>query len=483
MIPILPTSSGARARASSSCTTKFSAGPSPRPPYSTGHVTPTHPAAASLACQSRRNPTSSARSSKHRREPRAVLPWEVGLEPRPDRASQLLLLWGRSQVHRISPEHDTRVGPGRRLGAGDLYASAPMDFDLSEDQEALVEAASALLDSRATIELVREAANRPDRIDRSLWSQMAEQGWPGIELGESSGGLGMGFVEVAVLCEQIGAHLAPVPFAGTVLALRALAEGLDANRPGPGVSEAGAEEIAGLVDRLAGGDALGAVTSTRRSGQVRARRAGDEADGDDWVLDGRPDPVIFGPVADVILVAADTDGSAEAADPAAGSVRALFAVTDLPESSRSAEPAMDLTRSLSWLDLDKTPAIRIGDAGACERMADRAAVAASAEMLGAASRVLDMSVQYAKDRHQFGRPIGSFQAIKHRCADMLVDVEGMRSAVYYAAWCIAAGTDDARPRRRPRRSGAPRPRRGSWGPDSRCTGESGSPGSTTCTCS
>ena len=111
---------------------------------------------------------------------------------------------------------------------------------------------------------------------------------------------------------------------------------------------------------------------------------------------------------------------------------------------------MDITRSLGWLELDAAPATlltdpAVGDSSSVsfDSLVDRAAVAVSAEMLGAAQRALDMTVQYAKDRVQFGRPIGSFQAIKHRCADMLVDVEGMRSAVYYAAWCIEAGTSDA----------------------------------------
>ncbi|HTZ09523.1 MAG TPA: acyl-CoA dehydrogenase family protein, partial [Acidimicrobiales bacterium] len=110
---------------------------------------------------------------------------------------------------------------------------------------------------------------------------------------------------------------------------------------------------------------------------------------------------------------------------------------------RRSEPAMDRTRSLSWLAFDATPAVPLGDGEAADLLLDRAATAVSAEMLGAADHVLAMTVQYAKDRVQFGRPIGSFQAVKHRCADMLVDVEGMRSAAYYAAWAVGAGAPDA----------------------------------------
>jgi alkylation response protein AidB-like acyl-CoA dehydrogenase len=104
---------------------------------------------------------------------------------------------------------------------------------------------------------------------------------------------------------------------------------------------------------------------------------------------------------------------------------------------------MDLTRVFGWLHFDATPARVVGDAALAAALWDRGATYACAEMLGGASRVLDMAVEYAKDRVQFGRPIGSFQAVKHRCADMLVDVEGMRSTVYWAAWCIGADDTEA----------------------------------------
>ena len=104
---------------------------------------------------------------------------------------------------------------------------------------------------------------------------------------------------------------------------------------------------------------------------------------------------------------------------------------------------MDLTRELGWLDFDPARARKLGDAEARDRLLDRGATFTAADLLGSASRALDMAVEHAKDRVQFGRPIGSFQAVKHRCADMLVDVEGMRSTVYWAAWCVGAGDDEA----------------------------------------
>jgi len=305
-----------------------------------------------------------------------------------------------------------------------------VDFDLSDDQEALRHAAAALLDSRASLDRVRQAADRPDRIDRELWSHMAEQGWTGVERAEATGGLGMGFVEVAVLCEQLGRHLAPVPFIGTVLTLGALDRASSKQGPGPGPGGQ-ADHDHRLVERMSDPEAIGAFAWSRHPGQVIAERRGEAgagASGDSWVLSGRTDPVVFGPVADVVLV------------PAAS---AVFAVTLDAGSAPRVEPGMDLTRSLGWLELDSTPATLLGGPELCAALIDRASVAVSAEMLGAAQHVLEMTVEYAKDRVQFGRPIGSFQAVKHRCADMLVDVEGMRSAVYYAAWCIADGNPDA----------------------------------------
>ncbi|MFN8037362.1 MAG: acyl-CoA dehydrogenase family protein [Acidimicrobiia bacterium] len=283
-----------------------------------------------------------------------------------------------------------------------------MDFELSDDQLALRDGARDLLDGLAAPERVRAVFERDSGFDRELWSAMVEQGWLGVELPESDGGLGMGAVELAVMVEEIGRHAAPVPLLPSVLALGALRD-----RAG----------VAGLLD----GSSIGCVAWSRDATAVRASAAGP-----DWTLTGRADPAPFAPSADVAVVVAD-DGEGPA----------LFAV-DLAATGRPArEPAMDRTRELGWLVFDATPAERVGDHDAAQVLLDRGAVFTAAEMLGGAGRALDLAVQYAKDRVQFDKPIGSFQAIKHRCADMLVDVEGMRSTVYWAAWSIGAGTADA----------------------------------------
>jgi alkylation response protein AidB-like acyl-CoA dehydrogenase len=304
-----------------------------------------------------------------------------------------------------------------------------VDFELSDDQVALRDAASSLLDDACSIARVREVAATDHHLDDELWAAMAQQGWSGVERSVDTGGLGLGLVEVAVLCEQLGRHLAPVPFAGTVVAHGALVAALTS-----GALEAGAATTLGDTDvgewarRLSSGEATGAVAWSRRADAVRARRDGDST----WRLHGRSDPVVEGPEADLYVVFAETEGAP-----------AVFAVVPADGSRPVSEPAMDRTRALGWLDLDDRPALWLGDDRAADAVLDRAVAAVCAEMLGAADVVLAMTVQYAKDREQFGRPIGSFQAVKHRCADMLVDVEGMRSAAYYAAWAVGAGDPEA----------------------------------------
>ena len=283
-----------------------------------------------------------------------------------------------------------------------------LDFALNDDQEALREGARELLDDLGSIARVRAVVEAGGGIDAALWTGMLDQGWLGVAVPEDQGGLGLGPVEVAVLLEEIGRHAAPAPFASTVLALDALAR-------------AGQQD---LVASLLGG-AHACVAWSRGADALRAG-----PDGAGWRLRGRPDPVLYAPSATLAVVLAGTDDG-----------EAVFAVELQDRHRGPAEPAMDRTRELGWLHLDDAPATRL-DGVTPESVLDRGATYAAAEMLGGADRVLAMAVDYAKERVQFGRPIGSFQAVKHRCADMLVDVEGMRSSVYWAAWCLSADDDE-----------------------------------------
>ncbi|HSO95022.1 MAG TPA: acyl-CoA dehydrogenase family protein [Acidimicrobiia bacterium] len=286
-----------------------------------------------------------------------------------------------------------------------------MDFALNDDQEALRDGARDVLDGLASSTQVRAVVEADGGWDPALWAAMVEQGWPGVAVPEALGGLGLGTVEVAVLLEEVGRHVAPAPVATTVLALDALARAGDEER----------------VAAVLGGETVAAVAWSRRGDAVRA-----EPDGAGWRLHGRPDPVLYAPSAALVIVVADApDGPA------------LFRVELDRAHPVRGEPAMDRTRELGWLHFDGTAATRLGGRDAVEDLLDRGATYAAAELLGGADRALAMAVEYAKERVQFGRPIGSFQAIKHRCADMLVDVEGMRSSVYWAAWCISADHPDA----------------------------------------
>ncbi len=262
-----------------------------------------------------------------------------------------------------------------------------MDFELSADQQAMREAARDLLSRRGAPALARGAMERSGAPDAGLWSAMVDQGWCGITVPEADGGVGLGWVEAAVLLEEVGAHVAPTPILGQLVAL----EFLVGTKWAPGLMNG--TQVAAVAPRLG-------------------------------------EPTVYAPSADVVVV---PEGDR------------LVAI-DLEGHRPRPEPAMDLTRTLGWLRADtlaEAPRLDVGGAAEQERLTDLAAVAYSSELLGIGQRSLDLSVAYARERVQFGRPIGSFQAVKHRCADMLVDVEGMRSAVYWAAWCVAVRHEDA----------------------------------------
>jgi len=315
---------------------------------------------------------------------------------------------------------------------------AAVDFDLSADQQALRDAAATLLNRLAGHDALRARvgtgavvgtlpgagelpaaagdgapgrADAPQGYDAAVWSAMADQGWLALELPEDDDGLGLGMVEVAVLCEEIGRRLVAAPFLPSVVALGALC--------GP---EARADEgTKEWREALSQGAAVGCVACATGAQAIAVDPSGPAGE---VRLTGSTAPTVYAPSADVAVVAV------------AGGV---YAVDLRGEGRPDPVPAMDRTRELGVLAFDRTPARRLGGADAVDLLVDRAATLASAEMLGAADRVLSMTVDYAKDRVQFGKPIGSFQAVKHMLADALVDVEGMRSTVYYAAWCAAAG--------------------------------------------
>ena len=303
-----------------------------------------------------------------------------------------------------------------------------MQFAFTEEQDQLRSFVRQFLDEKSDEAAVRALMETEQGYDEAVWSQMAEQlGLQSLIIPEAYGGQGFSWVELVVVLEEMGRSLLCAPFfSSVVLATSALMLSGD---------EAAQSEY---LPKIASGELIATVAVTEENGRwdESGVTATATAAGDSWTIDGAKHYVLDRHTAGLIIVAART---------AAGV--SLFAVDgDAAGLERTALSTMDQTRKQAKLTLSGTPATLIGTDGAgwatLEAMLDRAAVGLAAEQVGGAQKVLDMSVEYAKDRVQFGRPIGSFQAIKHKCADMLLEVESAKSAAYYAAWCAAEENDE-----------------------------------------
>ncbi len=301
-----------------------------------------------------------------------------------------------------------------------------MYFDLNDEQRAIQETAREFLAARFKSERIRELAASADGTDAAGWAEISELGWPGLALPEEWGGQGLGTVELAVLFEEMGFALAPSPlFSNTAVGL-ALADG------------ASDEQKQSHLRPLAEGTRRGApaLFDAGTTATPGAYGMAGRADGDGLVLDGEKVLVPDAAGADFFLVATG-DGRRHLVEAGADGVTV------------SEEESIDSTRRLSSVRLDGVrlgpEATLPGHGGAYERSFELACVALAAESTGVAQRTLEMAVAYAKDRQQFGRPIGSYQAVSHRCAQMLLETENSRSAVYGAAWAA-----DAEPQALPR---------------------------------
>ncbi|MDE0604684.1 MAG: acyl-CoA dehydrogenase [Acidimicrobiia bacterium] len=303
-----------------------------------------------------------------------------------------------------------------------------MNFAFSEEQEELRRFVRQFLEDKSPESAVREQMDTEKGYDDAVWNQMAEQlGLQGLIIPEEYGGSGFSYIELIVVLEEMGRALLCAPFfSSVVLAANALIHSGDE------------EAKAALLPGIAGGETVAALAFTEENGRWDESGITVEAaaDGDNWKISGTKMFVIDGHTADVVLVAART----------ASGVSLFWCPSDADGLTSTALSTMDQTRKQARLDFDNTPVTLIGAEGGgwavLERVLDLAAVALAAEQVGGAQMCLDMSVQYAKDRVQFGRPIGSFQAIKHKCADMLLEVESAKSAAYYAGWCASELNDE-----------------------------------------
>ena len=295
-----------------------------------------------------------------------------------------------------------------------------MNFDFSDDQRMLRDQARRFLSEQASPDKVRAVLESDATHDAALWQAMGELGWMGTALPEEFGGLGMGQVELCVIAEELGRSLAPVPFSSTVyLAANAI------------LLAGGEEQKRELLPALAAGETIaafalgeGTAAATAKSLKTTVR---------DGRLSGTKTPVADGDIADLLVVVAQGGGGPVLClvDPKAGGVE------------RTPVETVDPTRSHATLAFDAAPATVLGDGGdqwaLIEQVLDRAAVLFAFEQIGGAQACLEMATEFAKERFAFGRPIGSFQAIKHKLADIYIKTELARSNSYFGAWALNSG--------------------------------------------
>jgi len=306
-----------------------------------------------------------------------------------------------------------------------------VNFSFSDDQVLLKNSVRAALDEQCKPGHVRAMADDANGWSEALWGEMAKLGWLGLPFSEEHGGAGLGIVELAIVLEEMGRAAYPGPFFSTVvlggLGLMLGGTAAQKDRWLPAIASGRARLTAALLEDHLDWDPASTATAAAKSGNG-------------WTLSGVKRFVPWAHAAEAILVPArGPEGlSLFLVDPKASGVT-LSPMKGIDLSNRSSEMRLDKVAVGADAVLGQP-----GGAGpALESLLRRAAVCASAEMLGAARRCLDMSVEYAKVREQFGQLIGSFQAIRHRCSEMLLEVENAHAAVYYAAWALTAGAEDA----------------------------------------
>ena len=308
-----------------------------------------------------------------------------------------------------------------------------MDFALDEDQVALQSVLREFLTDRSPEAAVRAQLEDAAGYDRDLWDLMAGQlGVCGMAVPEEYGGAGFSFFELGLVLEELGRSLTVSPFFASCVMAAQLLLAVD--------DESARKDY---LPGIAAGSLIASVALAEDSGSWRPEDVTTRAEERDgaWRLTGHKSYVLDGAVAGLLLVIARTDDGP-----------AIFAVDTTPDGAEGLVleplPTMDQTRKQARVTFDGTSARLLGTAAGAQAalatMLDRSAIALAADALGGTGKVLEMSVEYAKIREQFGRPIGSFQAIKHKCASMLVDLESSRSAVYYALWAVSAGNPDER---------------------------------------
>ncbi len=312
-----------------------------------------------------------------------------------------------------------------------------MDIGFSEEQDMLRETARKFLEGECTTQFVRQRMAEPAACTPEFWVRLAEQGWLGIVYPEADGGSGLGLVDLVVLMEEMGRAVMPGPYFATALL------------GGAAICEAGsAAQRREYLPRIADGSLKATLAATEPNARWDAAgitlAARPTAGG--FTLSGTKLFVPDAHLADLLVVAARSRDGSTMED----GVSLFLVPKDAKGLSVTVLPSIDATRKSCEVRFDNVmvpEAALLGELHggwpALARVTDRATVALAAEMCGGAQRVLDMTVEYAKLRTTFGKPIGSYQGVKHKCADMLVEIENAKSLTYYAAWAADQGLDEA----------------------------------------
>ena len=297
-----------------------------------------------------------------------------------------------------------------------------MNFDFSDEQKELREHAERFLKEQCDISVVRRVLEGDAAYDKDLWTGMVEMGWTATALPEEYGGIGFGYLELCVIAEEIGRTLAPTPFSSSVyLATEAILTG------------GSDEQKQDYLPKLAAGELIGTLALSE--GPRAATPDSIKVAFADGKLNGAKTTVPDGDVADFAVVAArDGDGIS-------------LVLVDLTGTgvSRETVTTIDPTRSHANLSFTDAPATLLGGDGnwdCLQRVLDRAAVLFAFEQLGGADTCMRMAREYSIGRYAFGRPIGSFQALKHRMAEMYVKNELARSNAYYGAWALSTDSPE-----------------------------------------
>ena len=312
-----------------------------------------------------------------------------------------------------------------------------MDIGFSEEQELLRDTARKFLEGQCPTKFVREMMATEAAVTPAFWGKLAENGWLGIAYPEEDGGSGLGLTDLVVLMEEVGRAAMPGPFPATVLL------------GGAAIAEAGSpDQRREWLPRIAAGEAKAtlAVTEPNPRWDAAGITAAAREERGGVALAGTKMFVPDAHLADVLVVAARSRDGSTMED----GVSLFLVPKDAAALDIRLLPSVDETRKVCEVRLDNVTVPASALLGelhqgwpALARVIDRAAVALSAEMCGAAQRVLDMTVEYAKLRVAFGKPIGTYQGVKHKCADMLVEIENAKSLTYYAAWALDEGDAEA----------------------------------------